>query len=194
MAQAQGITHLGIVDHDTTTGLAQAINNGREYGVEIITGVEISAFDSVRNKRVHILGYNFTAAATHIQALCAPLLARRTANSLRYVATLLNSGYEITPAEVKAKAAASAAIYKQHIMQVLVEKGIAETIYSSLYYRHFKHGGICSQEIEYLDAFAAIAAIKSDGGMAVLAHPGQLGSFELLEDLVDAGPSFDRSP
>ena len=110
MAQAEGITHLGIVDHDTTAGLAQAITTGRACGVELITGVEISACDFVRNKRVHILDYNFAASATHIQALCAPLLARRTANSLRHVATLQNAGYDITPEEVKAKAAASTAV------------------------------------------------------------------------------------
>jgi len=187
LAKAQGLTHIGIVDHDTTASLPEALAQGRIVGVGIVPGVEISAYHFGQKKRVHILGYAFNLQSEHIEKLCRPLLERRTANSLWNVQELQRAGYDITPAEVKDKAASSAAIYKQHIMQVLVDKGITDRIYSALYYRHFKNGGICSQEIEYLDVYAAIAAIKNDGGTAVLAHPGQLDSFALIDSLVSAG-------
>jgi len=57
MAKAKGVTHLGITDHDTTQGLNEVVHLGREIGVEIIPGIEISAYDYQRQKRAHILGY-----------------------------------------------------------------------------------------------------------------------------------------
>lgn len=187
MAKACGLTHVSIVDHDTVAGLTEAAECGRETGVCVIPGVEISARHRASNKRVHILGYAFDPEAKHIQALCAPLLSRRTANSLWQAQQLEAAGYPLSPAEVREKSAASTAVYKQHIMQVLVDKGVTDRVYSDLYYRHFKNGGMCDREIEYVDVSLAITAIKRDGGLAVLAHPGQPDTFDLLDDLVSAG-------
>jgi predicted metal-dependent phosphoesterase TrpH len=41
--------------------------------------------------------------------------------------------------------------------------------------------------MEYVDAIMAVKAIRAAGGVPVLAHPGQYGSFEIIPDLVEAG-------
>ena len=53
----------------------------------------------------------------------------------------------------------------------------------------FKDGGICicDRDITYVDARDAVAAIVEDGGLPVLAHPGQLDSYDLVEELVPLG-------
>ena len=38
-----------------------------------------------------------------------------------------------------------------------------------------------------MDAVEAVKAIKADNGFAVLAHPGQLDSFDLIPELVKNG-------
>ncbi|WP_353626267.1 hypothetical protein [Bacillus sp. JCM 19041] len=43
------------------------------------------------------------------------------------------------------------------------------------------------RDIEYADVYDAIRAIKKDGGLAVIAHPGQLDSYNLIPELIDAG-------
>jgi fructose-1,6-bisphosphatase/inositol monophosphatase family enzyme len=78
-------------------------------------------------------------------------------------------------------------LYKQHIMQVLIDAGLTDAINSDLYRSLFKGDGICAREIEYVDVFDALAAIKADGGCAVLAHPGLQESYDLVPALVDAG-------
>lgn len=57
LAIANEVSHLAITNHDTTKGLREAIERGKRYGVEVIPGIEISAFDFDRARRVHILGY-----------------------------------------------------------------------------------------------------------------------------------------
>ena len=72
-------------------------------------------------------------------------------------------------------------------MSVLLQKGLADRYYGCEYRKLFGQGGICSGDIAYADAFDALRAIHADGGLAVLAHPGQLDSWELLDELLLAG-------
>src|SRR5574337_304948 len=56
--QLNGVTHLSFVDHDKKAGLLEAQRLGEHYGIEVIPGIEISAYDVKRDLKVHILGYN----------------------------------------------------------------------------------------------------------------------------------------
>ena len=59
LAKERGLTHVAITNHDTVVGLQEAIELGRQIGVHVIPGIEISAYDFKRQKKTHILGYNF---------------------------------------------------------------------------------------------------------------------------------------
>ena len=45
MARERGLGYIGIVDHDTTEGLEEAMALGLKLGVAVARGVEISAYD-----------------------------------------------------------------------------------------------------------------------------------------------------
>jgi hypothetical protein len=186
-AKNNEVKYLGIVDHDTTAGLEKAIKIGGKYQVTVIPGIEISAYDFKRKRKVHILGYNFDLRAVNIEKLCSPIIQRRHENSIWQIEKLVEHNYNISLEEVGAKAKDSTCIYKQHIMAVLIEKGYTDSIYSDLYKKLFKNNGICARDIEYIDAFKAVEAIKQDKGLAILAHPGQLNSYEIIEELLEVG-------
>jgi len=187
LAKRNGVTHLGIVNHDTVKGLKEAIELGNEIGIKVIPGIEISAFDYKNNKKVHILGYNFNLDAENINRLCKPIITQRNANSLWQYKTLLDEGYDIDFELLKEKSKDSEVIYKQHLMSCLIETHYTDKIYSELYRRLFKNGGVCDKDIEYVSAFDAVESIKKDGGLAVLAHPGQLNSYEIIPQLLKKG-------
>jgi len=186
-AKENDVRYLGLVDHDTVAGLKKALLIGEKAGIQIIPGIEISAFDFKRKRKVHILGYNFDLKATNIRKLCDPIIAKRNNHSLWQIKTLIENGFKITLEEVFKKAKNSTCIYKQHIMAVLMDKGYCSEIYCGLYYQLFKNQGICAGDIAYVDAFQAVQAVKLDGGKAVLAHPGQLASYEIMEELIGWG-------
>jgi hypothetical protein len=179
-----GITHLSITDHDTTFGTPEAVILGMRHGIAIIPGVEFSAYDYTNNVRAHILGYGMTNFSP-IEQLGSPLLRKRHNNSLRQIEVLDRLGYDMTAEEVARKSGRH--IYKQHIMQVMVEKGYAESIGGEIFRMLFKNGGPCDFDIDYIDARDAVAAVKEAGGVAILAHPGQQGNFGSIPGLVDAG-------
>ena len=186
-AKANSVTHLGITNHDTVEGLKEAIEAGEKAGIKIIPGIEISAYDVETRKRIHILGFNFDLKATNIKRLCDATLEKRHNNSLWQINELIKNGYTMDVENIYARAENSLVIYKQHIMAELIDKGYSTEIYSNLYDELFKGEGICAKDIEYIDAVDAVKAIKADGGVAILAHPGQLDSYSSIDKLVEAG-------
>ena len=58
-AKQAGITHLGVVDHDTVAHHNEGHLLARQYDMTFIPGVEISAYDFKRRRKVHLLGYGF---------------------------------------------------------------------------------------------------------------------------------------
>ena len=187
LAKEKGLTHIAITNHDTVKGLKEAIELGKKYGVEVIPGVEISAYDYKRNRKVHLLGYGIDLEGKHITKLCDRLLKDRNELTLKQVNIIKSLGYDISEEEVKAYGKDSGISYKQHIMKVLMDKGYTEEMYPPLYQKIFKNNGPCDMEIEYIDVYDAIDAIIKDNGIPVIAHPGQLKTYELIEELVGKG-------
>lgn len=183
LAKARGLTHIAITNHDTVCGLQEAIELGQKLGIVVIPGIEISAYDFKRNVKAHILGYHFDLAAPNIKALVEQTNQLRDQNTKWQLQQLINAGYDITLEEVYEKAKYSTAFYKQHLFDVLTGKGYKREDLKHL----FKKGGICDRVITYVDACAAVQAIKADGGVAVIAHPGQSKAYEIIPDLVAAG-------
>lgn len=187
LASQRGITHISFVDHDTVKGLHEVLELGRKYGIKVIPGIEISAFDFKRNRKVHVLGYNYHPKATHIQAICNPLLKRRQEHSMWQIDQIREAGYELDIETIKESARPSETIYKQHIMQNLTDAAYTSSMYKELYKSLFKGNGVASGDIQYIDVFEAVQAIVADGGIAVVAHPGQLDNYELIPELIEVG-------
>lgn len=49
------VTHLAITDHDEIDGAIEAYSKAKDYGIELILGVEVSTYN--KGESVHILGY-----------------------------------------------------------------------------------------------------------------------------------------
>ncbi|MCR8630291.1 PHP domain-containing protein [Paenibacillus radicis (ex Xue et al. 2023)] len=193
LALRENVSHLAITNHDTTKDLENMVITGGKSGVEIIPGIEISAYDFKRNTRVHILGYYIDPGNPTIEAICGPILERRHQGCLTMVHKLIEAGYSITLEDVEKFAVGGTGIYKQHIMHALIEQGYTTTIYGDLYKKLFSRGqngenpGIAYIPMEYVEAKAAIHAVLQAGGVPVLAHPGQYGNFEAVPELVESG-------
>lgn len=186
-ATERGVTHISFVDHDTVKGQSEVLKLGDKYGIEVIPGIEISAYDFKRDRKVHVLGYNYEPSAVHIQSICDELLKRRQSHSLWQIEEIITAGYELEVEAIMETAKPSETIYKQHIMHHLTNAHYTSAEYKKLYKSLFKVDGVAAGDILYVDVFDAVKAIVADGGIAVVAHPGQLDSYDLIADLVPYG-------
>lgn len=188
-AKQKGLTHISVVDHDTTSHVRPAKRLAETFGITFIPGIEISAYDFKRNRKVHILGYDFHDETPNIDELCKPLLQRRHLHSLWQLEQIQRAGIKVTLDHVMDHVTDGGILYKQHIMDALIDAPYTSVDYKTLYKSLFKGGGVASGDIRYVDAFKAVKAICADGGYAVVAHPGQLDSFDITEELVSVGLS-----
>lgn len=104
-AQAAGLTHLAITNHDTTAGFddaaaaAQALSavpsNEGSAVITYVSGIEISAWNPVSERKVHILGFGLKENSPAIAALCGPTLRARTENTAWQQEQLEKAGYSL---------------------------------------------------------------------------------------------------
>lgn len=181
IAKAAKLGTIAITDHDTLSHCNQIPD---EKELQVLCGVELSAFDYQENMRAHILGYNIQRPEV-IEKLCNPILEARNANSLKQIKILKECGYRLNEEEMKR--ADGKYFYKQHIIDYLFSTGQIQEMFGTFYQSTFKNNGICHFDIEYLDVNNAVEAIKKAGGLAVLAHSGQQHNFYLIPQLVKLG-------
>lgn len=185
-AKRMGIDFLSITDHDTLSSFSRASILGERYGVHIIPGVELSAWDKSRNRKVHILCYA-PQKPDRLEGLCLKSCQIRKACASEMVENVMKR-YPITPESVMKYATGSKSIFKQHIMHALMDYGYTTHFYGKLNKELFDlETGSCVVEREYPDVHFVLDLIHSSKGVAVLAHPYVYGSMELLEELAASG-------
>ncbi len=161
---------LAITDHDTVAGLPEAAAAARRHNIELLTGVEVSVEFPLGT--MHILGYGFDPDHPDLRAALQQYQRNRDERNPRILARLAQMGMSIPYAAVRAKAAGES-VGRPHIAQCLVEAGFARTS-DEVFKRFLGRGAPAYVERRRASATDAIRAIRSAGGLAALAHPGQL--------------------
>jgi predicted metal-dependent phosphoesterase TrpH len=97
--------------------------------------------------------------------------------------------FPVTPEFIAKCCQGSTNIYKQHIMQALMECGYTTSVFGDLYKMLFSKESKMNvlMESKYPEPTEIIEAIHEAGGIAVLAHPHQYRNEALLEELIAAG-------
>ena len=187
LAKKSGVTTLAITDHDCLAGTVRAKIIGERYGVTVIPAVELTCTDRKRGGKAHMLCY-FPDFPDRLEGLCKRnSLVRKSAGKV--MAVKVTQKYPITTEFIVKCATGSTNIYKQHIMQALLESGFTTTIFGELFNSLFKKGGENCVLIEstFPSPEETLEAIHDAGGIAVLAHPGFYNNFELLDELIPLG-------
>ena len=186
LAKRRGVAAISITDHDAVAGSTRACIIGKRLGIEVIHGVEMSAYDYARKRKVHILGY-LCDSPDRLEGACLKINNARRAAANEMTRKVLRY-YPIVPETITRHAAGSTNIFKQHIMHALVEAGYADRIFGDVFHKLFSSNGGCAYvPVEYPDVREIIELIRSAGGIAVMAHPYVYDSVDLMHELVAEG-------
>lgn len=166
LAKEAGLKAIALTDHDTMAGLEEALARGREQGVEVVPGVEISAVQDGRS--LHILAYR-PRENRELQQLLARLQQYRQARNEQILARLNRLGIPVTPAELRRYSPAGQT-GRPHIARLLVDRGVVKTV-DQAFGRYLKKGCLAFVESGKVPALEVVRTIAQAGGLAVLAHP-----------------------
>ena len=186
MARRRGLSALSITDHDAVAGATRACVIGKRAGIDVIHGVEFSAWDPERRRKVHILGY-LCDSPDRLEGMCRQINNSRRAAATEMVRKVLRY-YPIVPDSIVRCASGSTNVFKQHIMHALMDAGYADGFYGEVYHKLFSPESGCAYvATEYPAVREIIDLVHSAGGLTVLAHPYTYDSTDLMQELVGSG-------
>jgi len=170
LASKKGLSVLAITDHDTVDGVPEAIAAGRNAGIEVISGVEVSA--KHQGMTVHLLGYLFDYTDKVLLEHLGKLQDGRITRNAAIITKLREQGVDVHEDELLAVAGPGLA-GRPHFAKLLIRKRIVQSM-DEAFARFLGREGSA-----YVSRFAysleeMIGVFKQSGGLAVIAHPRQL--------------------
>jgi len=183
LAARHGVRVLAVTDHDSTSGLPEAIDEAAHHGIEIVPGLEINC--DVPGAEIHVLGYCVDWQAEWFEAFLAEQRAERTARVHRIVERLTELGVPLTADEVFA-ICKEGSPGRPHVAQAMIKRGYVKSVREA-FDRYLRADGPANVPRRRLTPIEAVAVIRRAHGVPVLAHPGLADRDALIPELVQAG-------
>jgi len=188
-AISKGVGTLAVTDHDTVSGLEEAINYASDKDFVLIPGIEFSI--DYQGCSFHLLGLYVNHAYEPLLEKTLHLQDVRDKRIYRIIDDLEKHGIEI-PVEDVLKESAGGAIGRPHVARVLVKHGYANNI-NEVFKKYLVNGKPGYVKKERIKLEEAISLIKGAGGVSIIAHPVSLNykninDFEnILKGFVEVG-------
>jgi hypothetical protein len=180
-AAEAGVEMLALSDHDTVSGVSEAVAAGIEHGVKIVTAVEISAVDdgAATPRELHILGYGIDHEGPVLTGRLEAFLGDREKRTLRMAEALKELGFALDEAQLDARIADGKPIGRPHVAEaVLSAPANAERLrdeglddIGGVIRTYMIEGKPAFRMRETPTVAEATEAIHEAGGVVVWAHP-----------------------
>lgn len=167
LAKRNGLKAIAITDHDTVLGCREAMEAGRELGIEVVPGIE---FGTKFGIAVHMLGYYLDLEAPALTEMTRGIVEDRDQRNEKTVRLMQENGINVSYEEMKARF--GEVIGRPHFAHILMEAGLAEDVQDA-FSRLLGKGMKYHQYRHTLEIEEVIECIVNSGGVAVLAHPFQ---------------------
>lgn len=181
-AKEKRLDGISITDHDSINSLNEAVEAGKQYGVEVIPGVEIST--DISDREIHILGYFIDPKNIELEHYLRFFREERLKRASRIVKKLNTLGLEITLDDVIQKAR-KGAIGRPHIAHAMKERGLVSN-YFEAFNKYIGNGCPAYERKVHVSPQSAFKIISDAGGLSFIAHPGNLPEY-IIKELIDAG-------
>lgn len=169
-AAGRGLRCIALTDHDTVEGIAELHDQGRKNNIRVLSGLEVSA--THRQYSLHILGYGIDHTNKELQRFLGQLQRGRTERNEKIIAGLRRLGHNVHLDELQA-ISLHGQTGRPHIAALLLSKGIVGSL-NQAFNQYLRKGAPAWAGRFSFSAAESIDIIHRAGGMAVLAHPGQL--------------------
>ena len=164
-AKESGLSAVAVSDHDTADGVKEALAAGREFGVEVIPAIELSAKSDTET---HILGYFIDPDSEALRQAVDYIRDVRTQRIGETCVMLAGHGIDVTLDEVKT-IAGGGILCRAHIARIMTDKGYSASP-KAAFAEWLNVGCPCDSESQALTDTEAVELIRKAGGDAYLAH------------------------
>ncbi|MFA6948179.1 MAG: PHP domain-containing protein [Eubacteriales bacterium] len=172
-AKASGLEAMALSDHDGIDGVADALDEGKNIGIEVIPAVELSVQSETET---HILGYYIDINDKRMHDELAQAKKVRMQRNYEYSAKLKTLGFDVS-VEDAARASgwdgssplSEVLIARAHFARVMFDRGYVPSV-KYAFDTYLANGCPAYSSLQYFTPEQGVELIKSVGGMAFVAH------------------------
>lgn len=188
LAKNAGLGAFALTDHDTTAGVPEALEKGRDLNIEVIPGIEVSS--SFDGTEIHILGLFVNSDDPVLAAMLEKMRISRDRRNEKMLENLAADGISFTKEELCGDNP-DTIIIRAHIAHALVAKGICSGM-DQAFKKYLQYGGRYCPQKEHLSPEEVVKTLISNGAFVALAHPfqykfGDKKTEELIAHMADLG-------
>jgi predicted metal-dependent phosphoesterase TrpH len=193
-AARAGVELLALTDHDTVSGVSEAIVAGAQHGVGVVSAAELSAVDG-GHEDLHVLGYGLDHRDAELLAALEHYRGDRTRRGLAMADALRELEFSLDESVLQAQLSDGGSIGRPHLARAVTEhpdnreRLLAESLSDpTLVLQKYLLPGQAAYRARSTPTVAeAIVTIHAAGGVAVWAHP-----FWDLEDPDEVAGTVER--
>ncbi len=182
-ALKNSLAAIAITDHDTVEGIKLVMAAAKDFDLEVIPGVELTA--DVDGKEVHLLGLYIDWQTPWFQDKLRFLCQSRLKRAKEIIKRLEDLGVVISFESLKELASAGS-MGRLHIAQALIKEGYVTTVVEA-FQRYIGNGKPAYVPNLRLTPQEVIEMVLAVNGIPILAHPYLLKNDSLISSLVKLG-------
>ncbi len=165
LAKKAGLAAIAVTDHDTISGVEEAVNKAKEVNLELVPGVEISVGDT---EDIHIIGLFIDYNDHNFLKVMDTLNSYRRSRNEEMIANVRKEGFDISYEAIE-KSTNTNNIGRLHIAYYMQKMGMVND-YRKAFKKYLIPGTKTYVPMKQLSEEDGIAAILQCGGIPVLAH------------------------
>ncbi len=170
-AKELGLSAIAITDHDSIAGIEEALEAGKQLGVEVLPGIEISA--DYQGNKAHIVGLFVDHTREELRPILNWTVYERAMRNERIVGAMAEDGFDIS-LDVLNALYPDSILGRPHMAEYLLRKGYVASVQEA-FDKYLGEGCPYYRDKARLSMDMAVRAIEASGGIAVVAHPLQYG-------------------
>lgn len=163
----KGLSAFALTDHDTISGLDEAIQTAKAYNIEVIPGIEFST--EYNGKDIHIVGLAIDYQNPFFVEKLERFIGSRDLRNEKMCQLLTEHGMEITLSQLNERFPNSV-ITRAHFARFMLEQNYIKKL-ETAFEKYIGDHGPCYVPREKVNPVQAIKLIREANGIPILAHP-----------------------
>ena len=187
-AAGLGLTAMALTDHDTVSGIDEALKAAKNLDMEVIPGIEVSCI--YKEKEIHILGLYIDHTNPELLSFLKEASRKRYDRNMEMLAAFNKDGFEITVEDLHC-GTPKTVITRAHFARALLKRGYVSSV-DQAFRKYLNPDRPYYRSRELITPEEVLNALQAAGGFPVLAHPlqyklGWAGTEELVSMLKEHG-------
>ncbi|MCK4462679.1 MAG: PHP domain-containing protein [Candidatus Omnitrophica bacterium] len=182
-ANLVGLKAIAICDHDCIDGISPCMEVAKDYDIEIIPGVELTA--EKEDIEIHILGYFMDWKASWFREKLEIIQKSRVNRIYKMLDLLREKGIDIKPEQVF-KLAGKGSVGRLHVAFAMLKTRKIRHLQEA-FNKYIGYLKSCYVSHIKFTPKEAIEMVLRAGGVPVLAHPRVMGKDEFIPEFIKSG-------